>query len=312
MISKPNADMLTKLDRLAPLPSEGRARALPSGYRLAHLEIQQVLGEGGFSLVYQAFDRLRLRPIALKEYFPTAIAIRNARGEVIPRNDFVSSTFNMGREYFHQEADILADLSHPAIPQLLGFWQENNTAYIAMPLYGGNNLKQQVAQTPSMVTLSWLKTLLAGLLDTVNSVHLQGYLHLDISWDNIQLQTWASPILLDFGSACVIGSHCQKKSNMVLKPGFSPAELYYPSGGEKRGPWSDIYSLGALMYTLIAGRLPPVSLTRCIEDKYLPLAQQQLEGYPLRFLRAIDGALSVNAASRPQSIDAFCQQLAST
>lgn len=187
------------------------AQALRPGHHLAHLDIQQVIGEGGFSLVYQAFDPLLRHSVAVKEYLPNNIAIRKTNGDVIPRNEFLSSTFNIGQAHFHQEAKILAGLSHPCIPRLLNFWQENNTAYISMPLYGGNNLKQLYAENPTIVTLPWLKTLLASLLDTVNNVHRQGYRHLAISWDNIQIQSGSAPVLLDFGSACFAGNPEQKK-----------------------------------------------------------------------------------------------------
>ncbi|WP_431225804.1 serine/threonine protein kinase [Serratia sp. L9] len=298
-----------KWDRSA-LPLSGcGTQALPPGHRLAHLDIQRVIGEGGFSLVYQAFDPLRRQTVAVKEYIPSTLAIRNANGEVIPRNEFLSPTFGIGQAYFRQEAAILAGLSHPCVPRLLNFWQENNTAYISMPLYRGHNLKTLYAENPAIVTLPWLQTLLASLLDTVNTVHRQGCLHLDISWDNIQIQNGSAPVLLDFGSACFINNPGQKKTNIVLKPGFSPAELYCHSGGDSRGPWTDIYSLGALMYTLITGQLPPVSLTRCIEDRYQPLAKQRPAGYPLPFLQAIDQALAINAANRPQTIAAFSRLL---
>ncbi len=299
--------MLTKLDRPTTLTPGCCAQALHPGYRLGQLEIQQVIGEGGFSIVYQAFDHERQHAVAVKEYIPTAIAIRNNHEEVIPRNAFLSATFNAGREYFRQEAEILAGLSHPCIPRLLSFWQENNTAYICTPLYGGNNLKKLYAESPERVTMPWLQTLLASLLSTVNTIHLQGCLHLDISWDNIQIPHATPPILLDFGSACFAGADRQKKTNIVLKPGFSPAELYCNTGGY--GPWSDIYSLGALMYTLITGQLPPVSLTRCIEDRYHPLMKQLPDGYSRQFLQAIDSALEVDAANRPQTVASFTRQL---
>ncbi|WMT16671.1 hypothetical protein [Serratia fonticola] len=63
------------------------------------------------------------------------------------------------------------------------------------------------------------------------------------------------------------------------------------------------------MYTLITGQLPPVRLTRCIEDRYQPLAKLQPAGYPLPFLQVIDHALAINAANRPQTITAFSRQL---
>lgn len=301
--------MLMKWDRPAPSPYGCGTQALRPGYRLAHLDIQRVIGEGGFSLVYQAFDPFIKHSVAVKEYIPSTIAIRNANGEVSPRNEFLAPTFGIGQKYFRQEAEILASLSHPCVPRLLDFWQENNTAYISMPLYGGNNLKKLYAENPAIVTFPWLRALLASLLDTVNTVHRQGCLHLDISWDNIQIQSGCAPVLLDFGSACFINISGQKKTNSVLKPGFSPAELYCHSGGDSRGPWTDIYSLGALMYALITGQLPPVSLTRCIEDRYQPLAKLLPAGYPLPFLQTIDQALAINAAHRPQTIAAFSRQL---
>ncbi|MHA7848036.1 serine/threonine protein kinase [Serratia sp. D1N4] len=286
------------------------AQALPPGYRFAQLEIQQVIGEGGFSIVYRAFDHRQQRVVAVKEYIPTAIAMRNDDGLVMPRNPFLLPTFNAGRDYFRQEAKILGSLAHPCIPPLLDFWQENGTAYISTPLYGGTTLKKRYAQNPAMVTEVWLRTLLASLLHTVAAVHQQGCLHRDISWDNIQVEDHHQPILLDFGSACFLAADGAKKTNIVLKPGFSPAELYCNTGGYAHGPWSDIYSIGALVSTLITGRLPPVSLTRCIEDIYQPLAQRQLPGYSQQFLQAIDGALAVNPVDRPPDIAAFARLLA--
>lgn len=286
------------------------AQALHPGYRLAQLEIQQAIGEGGFSIVYQAFDHRQQHSVAVKEYIPTTIALRNAEGLVVARNPFLLPTFNAGRDYFLQEAKILGSLAHPGIPPLLGFWQANGTAYISTPLYGGTTLKKCYVQNPALVSEAWLRTLLAALLPTVAAVHRQGCLHRDISWDNIQIEDRQRPILLDFGSACFLAEDGAKKTNIVLKPGFSPVELYCHSGGYAHGPWSDIYAIGALLSTLISGRLPPVSLTRSIEDSYQPLAQRCPAGYSRQFLRAIDAALAVNPADRPPDIATFARLLA--
>ncbi|OMQ25479.1 serine/threonine protein kinase [Serratia oryzae] len=302
--------MLTAYTGLATAVCGGRAQALPPGYRFAQLEIQQAIGEGGFSIVYQAFDHQQQRFAAVKEYIPTTIAERNAEGVVVPRNPFLLPTFNAGRDYFCQEAKILGSLAHPGIPPLWDFWQANGSAYISTPLYGGTTLKKRYAQHPALVTETWLRRLLASLLPTVAAVHRQGCLHRDISWDNIQIAEHQWPILLDFGSACFWATGGARETNIVLKPGFSPVELYCNSGGYAHGPWSDIYAIGALLATLITGRLPPVSLTRSIEDRYQPLAQCGPAGYSQRFLRAIDAALEVHPADRPQDIAAFARLLA--
>lgn len=285
------------------------AQALPPGYRFAQIEIERVIGEGGFSVVYQAYDHRRRHTVAVKEYFPAAIAARNSAGWVMPRNEYLQPTFSAGLEYFRREAQILGRLSHPRIPRLLGFWHANGGAYISTPLFDGQNLKKRYAQAPAMVNEAWLRRLLAPLLHTVGTVHHQGCLHRDISWDNIQMPESGLPVLLDFGSACMSDGDCRSRTNIVLKPGFSPAELYCSKGGEAHGPWSDIYAIGALVYTLITGRLPPVSLTRCIEDTYQPLAARPPAGYSTGFLAAIDGALAVSALNRPQSVTSFARRL---
>ena len=154
----------------------------------------------------------------------------------------------------------------------------------------------------------WLIRFLLSLLEIVRDVHKEGYLHLDISWDNIQLQNRYSAILFDFGSACSLLSR-EEKNAIILKPGFSPPELYYPEGITKIGTWSDIYSIGALAYTLITGKIPPVSLVRTIDDNYQPLASTMLEGYSADFLSLIDLALSLKIEERPQTVEILIQQL---
>lgn len=99
------------------------------------------------------------------------------------------------------------------------------------------------------------------------------------------------------------------KNAIILKPGFSLPELYYPEGITKIGTWSDIYSIGALAYALITGKIPPVSLVRTIDDNYQPLASTMLEGYSADFLSLIDLALSLKVEVRPQTVEILIQQL---
>ncbi|NDJ56367.1 serine/threonine protein kinase [Enterobacteriaceae bacterium 4M9] len=282
-----------------------RALALAPGHSLGGLVIEQVIGEGGFSLVYRAFDPQYQRAVALKEYLPTTLASRNGNGEVVPRSELLAPTFLTGRQQFCHEAKTMAQLSHPAIPALLRFWQQSNSAYICMPLYCGQNMKKTWAGRPEAVSMKWLSAWLAPLLDAVATVHRQGYLHLDIAWDNIVLESATWPVLLDFGSARAADADGAARKALVLKPGFSPPELYCHRNGERVGPWSDIYALGALICALVSGELPPVSLTRCIEERYQPLAQRALPGYPRAFLQATDQALALKVADRPQSVEEF-------
>ncbi len=284
------------------------AHALPSGYCLDQWEIQYVIGEGGFSLVYQAFDKDKQCEVAIKEYFPASISIRTSSQEVIARHAIHLATFNRGKACFYQEAEILSRIHHPYIPHFLGSINKNNTVYIVTTLHHGFNLKKWYKDSPKALSQHWLTEFLLSLLDTVNAIHIKGYLHLDISWDNIQLQDKATPILLDFGSARAFLTE-QQENILILKLGFSPPELYYHADKENVGPWSDIYAIGALVYALITGELPPVSLVRSIEDHYQPLGMKNFKGYSSDFLKLIDKLLSIDIRTRPQTINSLIKQI---
>ncbi len=291
------------------LSTSGRSEhALRPGYHLAQWEIQQLIGEGGFSLVYQAIDKRTHQKVAIKEYFPSSVSIRNSQQEIIVRDDILLTTFNTGKACFHQEAEILQNLSHPNVPHYIDYINKNKTVYIITTYFEGINLKLWYQQTNKRLSQDWLIRFLLSLLEIVRDVHKEGYLHLDISWDNIQLQNRCSVILLDFGSACSLLQQ-DEKNTIILKPGFSPPELYYPEGITKIGTWSDIYSIGALAYALITGKIPPVSLVRTIDDNYQPLVSTMLEGYSADFLSLIDHALSLNIEDRPQTVEILIQQL---
>lgn len=279
------------------------AHALPVGYRFNEFEIQQVLGGGGFGIVYRAWDHQLKRNIAIKEFMPASLAVRNEELKLVLRSERFSKTFHAGLNSFIQEARLLARFNHPNLLHVLRFWVQNDTAYMGTQYYSGTTLSQMQAQHPELINETWIRNLLAPLFGAINTIHQAGYLHRDISLDNIQIQEDMTPVLLDFGSARKTISNLSDETETMLKPGFAPIEQYSDNNESEQGPWTDIYALGAVLHTLITGSPPPVSVVRSIEDSYQPLTERRPAGYSLPMLHAIDCALALKPEERPQSTE---------
>ncbi|MGK9434072.1 serine/threonine protein kinase [Pantoea agglomerans] len=279
--------------------------ALPDGYRFNEFEIKEVIGGGGFGIVYRAWDHQLERTIAIKEYMPVSLAVRAADLTLELRGERFQKLFNAGLTSFIQEARLLARFNHPGLLHVLRFWEQNGTAYMGTLYYSGMTLKEWQVTSPASITEAWIRRLLPPLLGAISTIHQAGYLHRDISLDNIQIQENQLPVLLDFGSARKEIGNLSDETEIMLKPGFAPIEQYSEEGEVEQGPWTDIYALGAVLHNLITGNPPPVSVVRCIEDNYQPLVERQPEGYSLPLLHAIDCALAMKPGDRPQTIDAF-------
>ncbi|WP_428945955.1 serine/threonine protein kinase [Pantoea sp. FN060301] len=277
--------------------------ALPAGHRFNEFEIKEVIGGGGFGIVYRAWDHLLERTIAIKEYLPISLASREEDLTIVLRGERYQKLFSAGLNSFIQEARLLARFNHPGLLHVLRFWEENGTAYMGTLYYSGMTLKEWQQGRPESINDAWIRQLLPPLFGAINTIHLAGYLHRDISLDNIQIQDNHLPVLLDFGSARKEIGNLSDETEIMLKPGYAPIEQYSEESDTDQGPWTDIYALGAVLHTLVTGSPPPVSVVRCIEDRYQPLTQLRPEGFSLSLLNAIDQALTMRPQDRPQTID---------
>ncbi|CAN5782681.1 hypothetical protein BH11PSE13_BH11PSE13_06350 [soil metagenome] len=277
--------------------------ALPDGTLIEGFRIVRSIGEGGFGIVYLAWDAALERHVAIKEYMPTSLAVRgNPSLEVSMRSDRHRGTFDAGLKSFVNEARLLARFDHPALVKVFRFWEGNRTAYMAMPFYEGPTLKATLAAAGNTVSEPQLRAWMDPLLDALTVLHREHCYHRDISPDNILLTT-AGPVLLDFGAARRVISDMTQALTAVLKPGFAPIEQY---GGElQQGPWTDLYALAGVVHYAITGRAPTASVVRVVSDTLQPLAVTQAGKYSDSFLRAIDAALSVRPEARPQDVAAF-------
>lgn len=286
------------------VPPEGD-KVLPNGTRLNEFEIIGLVGIGGFGIVYLAEDHSLGRRIALKEYMPSSLAARGQGVQVSVRSERHAETFEAGRRSFVNEARLLAQFDHPALVKVYRFWEANGTAYMVMPYYEGVTLKRALQQMGSPPDESWLKRLLAPLLDALEVMHEARVYHRDIAPDNIMLLGGQRPLLLDFGAARHVISDMTQALTVILKPGYAPIEQYAEMPDLKQGAWTDIYALAAVVHLAITGNTPPPSVGRMMNDGMRPLAQRAAGRYSDEFLRAIDRGLAVKPQDRPQSIAEF-------
>ncbi|MEO8751276.1 MAG: protein kinase [Casimicrobiaceae bacterium] len=281
--------------------------SLPVGTRVGDFEVVGIVGEGGFSFVYEAFDHTLHRRVALKEYMPNALASRLDGRAVGIRSKRYESTFVAGLKSFVNEARLLAQFDHPALVKVFRFWEQNDTAYMVMPLYEGRTLKDVLREHPNP-NEAWLKAVFAPLLDALEILHTVHCYHRDIAPDNILVLDNGSPLLLDFGAARrIIGEQTQAVT-VILKPGYAPIEQYADDPALKQGPWTDIYAMSAVLRLAITGKAPATSVTRIVSDPLRPLAET-VSGYGKEFLQAIDRGLAVRPEERPQTVAEFRQAL---
>ncbi|MGZ5235914.1 MAG: serine/threonine protein kinase [Caldimonas sp.] len=287
-------------------PSQRSAAAplghtLPIGTHLRDYEITGLIGEGGFGIVYLAWDHSLQRKVAIKEYMPASMASRVAGSSaIVVKSDRHLDTFKAGLKSFVNEARLLARFDHPSLVKVYRFWEENGTAYMAMPFYEGPTLKAALAELGHVPSEAELRAWLNPLLDALTVMHAAQCFHRDIAPDNI-LITATGPLLLDFGAARRVIGDMTHALTVVLKPGYAPIEQYGDVASMTQGAWTDIYALGCVVYYAITGKTPMSSVERLMDDRLEPLAVAAAGRYGDGFLRAIDAALAVKPQARPQN-----------
>ena len=289
-------------------PNEMRG-SLPAGTRLRNYELLSVLGHGGFGITYYAKDTTLGREVAVKEYLPTTLALRENGSTVVPRSTQLADDFIWGRDRFLEEARILATLEGaPAVVRVYDFLEANGTAYMIMGLARGDTLDQRLKRDGKLSAAIVLR-MLERLLDGLDAVHKTGFLHRDVKPANLVLDANNTPTLTDFGASRSSMADRTPAMTAIYTPRYAAAEQLT---SDKQGPWTDIYGLSATLYHAITGKPPPSSLERALNDAYEPLVQLSPEGYVLGILQGIDVGLTVRAKDRPQSIAEWRDILSST
>lgn len=272
---------------------------LPSGTRVDHYVIREVLGAGGFGITYLAEHEALGKQYAIKEYFPHAFSVR--QGTSVRPTSASDGTYKWGLERFVTEARALAKFKHPAIVDVNSIFEANGTAYIVLGYEAGADMSAWLKSLGRMPTQEELDRLLAPLLSALEEIHRHNMMHRDISPDNLLIREDGRPVLIDFGSARESIRGRARALSAIVKHGYSPPEQY-SSRPELQGPWTDIYALSATLYRALSGKLPPDATERIVRDDVQPLSRIAKGAYRPGFLEAIDRGLRMKVEERPQSI----------
>ncbi|MEW5869555.1 MAG: serine/threonine-protein kinase [Chloroflexota bacterium] len=248
--------------------------------------IVRTLGEGGFGVVYRAWDMNMQSPVAIKENF-----------DVSPQ----------AQRQFQTEARLLFKLRHPNLPRVFDhFTIPGQGQYLVMDYIEGEDLEKKLVRQggplPEAQVLPWLAEVCAAL----EYLHGQNppVIHRDIKPANIRITPQGSAILVDFGIAKTFDP--SRKTTMgarAVTPGYSPPEQF---GQGITDAQSDVYSLGATAYHLFTGQVPPSAMDVISGQASAPRPVWQLNpGLSPQLSALLEGAMQFNRGQRLASAAAF-------
>jgi serine/threonine-protein kinase len=268
------SDLAAHADFCATELPEGLERALAGRYQL-----QRQVGRGGMATVYLAHDLRVGRPIALKALKPDlALAL--------------------GHERFLREIRTVANLTHPHIVPLLETGEAAGTVYFTMPFVAGESLREALDRQPQMPLDEALR-IAAEVADALDCAHRHNIVHRDIKPDNILLEE-GHAVVADFGVARAIatagGEELEEKLTATGVTFGTPAYMSPEQAGGERAidGRSDIYSLGSVLYEMLAGE-PPYRASS------LPALITKILVFPIP-------SLKIDRPSLPEAVDRLVQR----
>ncbi len=276
---------------------------LPCGSLLkGRYYIGRIMGKGGFGITYLAYDSQENKKVAVKEYYPSAIAYRSPDGKTLTLQKSESAeTFEKGTNKFYDEAKTVSQFNgNPTIVGVYDVFRENRTAYIVMEYIEGITLKEYVKRHGVMgegETVFIADKISHALMIT----HSAKIIHRDVSPDNIMLCRDGRVKLIDFGAAKQI---IAENKTAVVKSGFTPIEQY--TSKSKQGAWTDVYSLGATMYYMLTKNELDIPYDRQQDDSDF---EKNILGMSENLRNIIRKAVMINADERYRDMIGFRSDL---
>jgi len=279
------------------------SKALPPGTIIREWRLEDVLGVGGFGIVYKGRGIYFGELVAIKEYFPSSIAERDAESTVVPIGSDVEEVHALGLKKFVEEAKLLWNLStpsrHPNIVSVRSLFQIHGTAYMVMDFEDGVSLSKLLREGRRFNERS-LWNIVKPIAEGLDRAHRVGVLHRDIKPPNILITEDNRPVLIDFGSARFEAAEATSTTVTFHTPPYAAVEQYVKTYAQ--GPWTDIYALAVVLYECVTGEKPPEVLERLHGGMGTPLSDGHWPGFTKKFLQAIDAGMTIRPTERPQSI----------
>lgn len=257
---------------------------LPDGYFLQKKKYQltHTIGQGGFGITYLGVWNTEVKgglgamktnvPVCIKEYFFKDYCYRDKDSYAVKvHSETGEKLFDKFKEKLIKEANILSEVHHPYIVNVLEVFEENNTAYIVMEYIKGCSLKYMLDKEGVLSENKVLKYV-HQIGNALDFVHEKNIVHLDIKPSNILIDKEDNARLIDFGVSKRYDIDEQETSTttLTLSKGFASIEQYDDEGTQNFSPCPDIYSLGATMYNLLTGIIPVESILRATKQMLPP------------------------------------------
>lgn len=267
------------------------------------------LGKGGFGITYIAMRLTDETIVAIKEFFPNELAIRDVNGEtVLPADAAKAVYYRTGMKSFTEEGRILhmlSDVEH--IVHVLDMVQANGTSYLVMEYVPGISLKKYMKAQNGPFTEKRALEMIRPILLALSSMHSRHILHRDISPENLMVQPDQTLTLIDFGAARTFSQDDDDNLTVILKRGYAPEEQYHSDS--RQGPWSDLYAICAVLYQMLTGIRPQEAAARVKEDQLTPLSHIPGLSLQKNTCTAIEKGLQVDPLERYPDIAAFMKVL---
>jgi len=263
--------------------------------------VAQALGEGERYLRYKALGK-GLRPAELKEYFPA----RWARQGEAPA-PVENAEFELGlAAYFREALESAKVLSmHPGLVMTFDVFEQGATFYAAYEWLEGSSLERKIQQKGFM-SRDEFWPVLRQVADAASHLHSLGYLHRDISPDNVFLEDGGKARLCDYETLSPFPKTRSYQDTVTLNPHYAPIELH--SKFPTYGPESDVYALAATTYYALTGRRATPARLR-IASPTVPPAFTVRAGISEGVSDALDRAMAVRARERTPSVADFLSEL---
>ncbi len=286
--------------------SSKMAGVLSSGMHLLNgvYQVNRVLGQGGFGITYQGIDTRLNRPVALKEFFPEGCWRDGTT--VISAGRWTVKTYSDAKQRFLQEGQTLGQFNHPGIVRVFYYFEENNTAYMVMEYLKGLSLADLLKKRGGKMSQAEALHYIQKISQALEVLHQSQFLHRDLKPDNIMLTKDERVVLIDFGAARDFTNRHSKRFTAMFTPGYAPLEQY--GQALKFGTFTDIYALGATLYHMLTGIVPPSAVERAAGVELKPVCQLNDRVSPHVSL-AISQALAMEVTDRIQSVAKFLHLL---
>ncbi len=262
--------------------------------KIGRYQILERVGKGGMGVLYRGIDPVLDREVAIK----------------VMLMDFSEDTEQM-RPRFYREAQAAAKLQHSNIVTIFEFAEDHNQPYIVMEFLRGASLAARMT-SPLPLTLDDKLNVVSQLCGALHYAHEQGVVHRDIKPANIFILPDGTVKLLDFGVAKLTSSTLTRQGDVLGSASYmSPEQV---GGSETVDGRSDIFSVGVMLYELLAGRKPfvgegPTATIVKILREAPPSLNQTAPGLAPQLVAAVDKALAKNPADRFATAGEFAREL---